>query len=45
MKLELGREIEVGEVLPLLKNEMVTALSPLIALRESSTLPTRSGLL
>ena len=45
MKLELGREIEVGEVLPLLKNEMVSALSPLIALRESSTLPTRSDLL
>lgn len=38
MSVELGRRIEVNELLPILKEEMTSALSPLIARNESSAL-------
>lgn len=38
MSVELGRRIEVSELLPILKKEMTSALSPLIARNESSAL-------
>jgi len=38
MSVELGRRIEVSELLPILKEEMTSALTPLIARNESSAL-------
>lgn len=38
MSVELGRRIEVNELLPILQKEMTSALSPLIARNESSAL-------
>jgi len=38
MSVELGRRIDVSELLPILKEEMTSALTPLIARNESSAL-------
>jgi len=43
MSVELGRRIEVSELLPILKEEMTSALSPLIARNESSALDAGSA--
>lgn len=43
MSVELGRRIEVSELLPILKKEMTSALSPLIARNESSALDAGSA--
>lgn len=43
MSVELGRRIEVNELLPILQKEMTSALSPLIARNESSALDAGSA--
>jgi len=43
MSVELGRRIEVSDLLPILKKEMTSALSPLIARNESSALDAGSA--
>jgi len=43
MSVELGRRIEVSELLPILKREMTSALSPLIARNEYSALDAGSA--